>query len=71
MSWDVQVELTGEQAKRAAAFVNSLNLDNRVIAQFTDGHTEDITDNPKYAYIVDKVLKRNVPQIKSLSVIKK
>lgn len=51
---DVQFKVDPKYSKELEDFVKS--LENRVIATFEDGSYEDITDDPRYKYIVDRVL---------------
>ena len=65
-NFSIREELPPEKAKDADEFARQISgsLDNRVYAEFTDGHVEDITENPRYAYLVDVALKKDVPKIK-------
>ena len=56
MGFDIHFKIDPKYSKELENFMKG--LENRVIATFEDGSFEDITDDPKYKYIVDRVLGR-------------
>ena len=56
MGFDISFKIDPKHTKELEDFMKS--LENRVIATFEDGSCEDITDDLKYKYIVDRVLGR-------------
>lgn len=56
MLYDIGFKIDPKYSKELEDFTKC--LEDRVIATFKDGSCEDITDDTKYKYIVDRVLGR-------------
>jgi len=70
MGFDIRFKIDPKYPKELEDFMKG--IENRVIATFEDGSCEDITDNPKYKYIVDRVLGRtDTKKIINISKISK
>lgn len=54
----INVKLNEQQLADAQKFIKSLNLKNRIFATVEDGSIKDITDDPKYKGLVERVRKK-------------